>query len=44
MTVILAIANHNSGAGKTVTAANVAAGSPAPAAAPWPSTATPRRT
>ena len=26
MTVVLAIANHNSGVGKTVTAANVAAG------------------
>jgi chromosome partitioning protein len=26
VTVILALANHNSGAGKTVTAANVAAG------------------
>ena len=26
MTVILAIANHNSGVGRTVTAANVAAG------------------
>jgi hypothetical protein len=33
--------NQTGGVGKMVTAANVSAGSPAPAAAPWPSTATP---
>jgi hypothetical protein len=33
--------NQTGGVGKMVTAANVSASSPPPAAAPWPSTATP---